>query len=311
MPTWQVRDVTDAETLAILACPLCGGRLRAADGTLCCAADGCRFPLHPSGLLDLRPPDGRAAADLFAARYRADRLAEGWQPLPVAVARTLPDGNPPGFTPLYWTVRRESWAVLAGLLAKTGRDQMAIADLGAGFPWLSHRLAVLGHAVVAVDLSPDADFGLGAARLFPTAGPWEDPTGAIWQPGAFLPILGDLERPPLAVAAYDVVICNASLHYANDLNLAVERIARALRPAGALMIVDSPIASAPYPGRAGGRVLDRAAVDDALRQAGLAATWQPVPRGWLWRRHQIKNGLLRRPRFEFPIVVGSGGSGLP
>ncbi len=294
----------DPETLGFLACPRCGGRLRNAGDGLICPADGADFPIHPSGLLDLRLLDGRAAADLFVARYRADRLADGWLPLSAEIARALPDGHPSGFTRLYWAVRRESWAVLTTLLRELGTVPLAIADLGAGFPWLSHRLASLGHAVLAVDLSPDINFGLGAARLFPTAGQWDDPTGVSWQPGGFLPVLGDLEQPPLAAAVYDVVICNASLHYARDLPAAVVRMAQTLRPAGALVIVDSPIVTVVLPGRGGGRVLDRAAVEDALCQAGLTAAWHPVPRGWLWQRHQVKSWLLRRPQFDFPIIVG-------
>ena len=296
--------MVDPETLGILACPLCGGRLCNADGGLSCPVDGAAFPMHPAGLLDLRPPAGRAAADAFAAQYRAARLADGWQPLSSEAACALPDGDPPGFTRLYWAVRRESWAVLATLLRELGTAPLAIADLGAGFPWLSHRLAALGHAVLAVDLSPDVDFGLGAARLFPTAGVWDEPAASSWQPGGFQPVLGDLEQPPLAAAAYDVVICNASLHYARDLRAAVARMAQTLRPAGALVIVDSPIVSVSHPGRDGGRVLERAAAEDALGQAGLTAAWHPVPRGWLWRRHQVKNWLLRRPQFDFPIIVG-------
>ena len=297
--------MVDPETLGILACPLCGGRLCNADGGLICPADGAAYPMHPSGLFDLRPPVGRAAANAFAAQYRASRLADGWRPLSAEIARALPDGHPPGFTPLYWTVRRESWAALVTLLSELGAAPLTIADLGAGFPWLSHRLAALGHAVLAVDLSPDIDFGLGAARLFPTARLWDDPTGASWwRPGTFLPVLGDLEQPPLAAAAYDVVICNASLHYARDLPAAVARMAHTLRPAGALVIVDSPIVSLSHPGRDGDRLLDRAAVEAALGQAGLTAAWHPVSRGWLWRRHQVKNWLLRRSQFDFPIIVG-------
>jgi SAM-dependent methyltransferase len=306
--TQWVRHVVDPETLGILGCPLCGGRLRNADDGLSCPADGGDFPMHPSGLLDLRPPDGRAAADSFAAQYRAGRLADGWQPLSPEAARTLPDGHPPGFTQLYWAVRRESWAVLIGLLGEPGTAPLTIADLGAGFPWLSHRLASLGHAVLAIDLSPDVDFGLGAARLFPTAAQLDDPTRLSWQPGTFLPVLGDLEQPPLAAATYDVVICNASLHYAHDLRAAAVRMAQALRPVGALVIVDSPVVAALRPGRDGGRVLDQVAVEDALRDAGLTVAWRPVPRGWRWQRHQIKNWLLHRPEFEFPIVVGKRNS---
>jgi SAM-dependent methyltransferase len=296
--------MVDPQTLGILACPLCGGRLCNTDDGMSCPADGGDFPIHPSGLLDLRPPNGRAAADAFAAQYRTGRLVDGWRPLSPEVARALPDGHPTGFTRLYWAVRRESWAVLTTLLRECGTTPLTIADLGAGFPWLSHRLASLRHVVLAIDLSPDIDFGLGAAQLFPTARLWDDPVGASWQPDGFLPVLGDLEQPPLAAAAYDVVICNASLHYARDLRSAVARMAQTLRPSGALVIVDSPIVSASHPGRDDGRVLDRAAVEGALGQAGLTVAWHSVPRGWLWRRHQVKNWLLRRPQFEFPIIVG-------
>ena len=351
--TQSVRHVIDFETLGILACPLCGGRLRNTVDGLICPADGATFPTHPSGLLDLRPPDGRAAADAFAAQYRAGRLADGWQPLSPEVAlcparrrsarvhAALLDGAPgelggagqaawrisdcpswrgrhkqrrkyPGGAPELvegcgaaaaqgripfglaqggprraQDARRfkadghagrgatadENVAQAAGLSSRRSRQSgglryraifradghaasaatadenashqlwpvsdrarrgsvgdrpqperaifraapLTIADLGAGFPWLSHRLASLGHAVLAVDLSPDADFGLGAARLFPTAAQWGDPTGLSRLRGGFLPALGDLERPPLAQETYDVVICNASLHYAADL----------------------------------------------------------------------------------------------
>ena len=109
-------------------------------------------------------------------------------------ACALPVGDPPGFTQLYWAVRHESWAALVTLLTELGTAPLAIADLGAGFPWLSHRLASLGHAVLAVDLSPDIDFGLRPARLFPTARQWDDPAGAPWRPGHFLASWGTWNR---------------------------------------------------------------------------------------------------------------------
>jgi SAM-dependent methyltransferase len=299
----------DGDVLSLLACTMCGGALASDDAGLHCPADGGSFPIHPSGLLDLRLPDARLAADAFAARYAAARLADGWKPLTPETACVLPSGNPAGFTRLYWTVRRESWAALAALVTQFAPPPLLIADLGAGFPWLSHRLASLGHCVVAIDLSADADFGLGAARLYPTAacigGHSANHSGASLRPGQFLPVLGDLARPPLAPGAYDIVICNASLHYVDNLPAAVARMAGALRPGGAFVLLDSPVADAPRPGnRPGGRVLGRAELGDALNAAGLAATWPPVRRGCLWQRHQLKDRLLRRPTFDFPLVLG-------
>ncbi len=301
--------------LSRLACPICGRALIPGKRQLRCAADGATFPLHSSGLLDLRAPDARQEAESFANQYAADRRAEGWKPLTPEAACALPFGNPPGFTRLYWAVRRESWRALAALLAELGHPPLWIADLGAGVPWLSHRLASLGHRVVAVDLSPDPDFGLGAARLYPTAARLGDDAAASLQgplePGGFLPLLGDLTRPPLSRHAYDVIICNASLHYAASLDGTVTRLAEALAPSGALIIMDSPVAATPRPGeRQGRRVLGCAQIEDALVSAGLAVRWLPVRRGWLWHWHQIRTRLLARTTFAFPIAVGrrSGGS---
>jgi len=263
-----------------------------------CTADRTAYPRHTAGLLDLRPAPIRADADAFAAAYRSARLAEGWRPLSQAAALALPESNPPGFTRLYWQVRRESWAALQSFLVEFSDGGLILADAGAGFPWLSGRLASLGHQVVAFDLSGDADFGLGAARLYS-------------QPD-FLPVLGSLEAPPLAAGRFDAVICNASLHYVNDLMTCLSRLARALRPGGALIVVDSPIAQ--RDGRAGhahpgSRVLGRQELDLALRAAGLTPHWRRVRRGWLWQRHQLKNWLLRRPNFDFPMIVGHKGAG--
>lgn len=315
----------------MLACPLCGSPLTGDADRLCCPADETTYPIHESGLLDLRPPHRRTEHDAFAATYRTARLAEGWQPLTSDLAQALPHADPAGFPRLYWPLRRESWAQLTGLLADLGPPPLIIADAGAGFPWLSHRLAGLGHAVIAFDVSGDADFGLGAARLFPTAivtrNSSHDPTPARWtempqnntirsdtlfttlrEPvaaGRFLPMLGDLEWPPLASGAFAAVICNASLHYSADLSATMSQLARALRPDGALFVVDSPIAGRGRAGeRPGSRVLGRDEVEAGLRAAGLTPTWHPVRRGALWWRHRLKTWLLHRPGFEFPIAVG-------
>ena len=153
---------------SLLGCPLCGGKLLPdAQGGLRCPDDGAQFPLHTSGVLDLRTPENRAALDQFAATYRAARLAEGWSSLPAAIAQRLPDADPPGFNRLYWPLRRESWPRSKRRCNELDPGPRTIADAGAGFLWASHRLASLGHRVVAFDISADADFGLGAARLYP------------------------------------------------------------------------------------------------------------------------------------------------
>lgn len=291
--------------LDLLACPVCGGQLAPQDDGLRCAHDRAAYPRHVSGLLDLRPPALREPADAFAAAYRRARLAEGWCAWDAETARVLPLGQPPGFTRLYWQVRRESWAALRKIVTGFGPAPLRLADAGAGFPWLSHRLAELGHQVVAFDLSGDADFGLGAARFYPTADHRPLTADGAFSPGRFLPVLGDLAVSPLAAGQFDGVVCNASLHYVDDLADTLNRLARALRAGGALIVVDSPIAGTSRRGdRPGSRVLGYEELANALRAAGLTPHWITVARGWLWQRHRLKNLVLRRPGFEFPVVVG-------
>ncbi len=288
-----------------IGCPLCGGPLAIYGETLRCPSHRVAFPRHPSGFLDLRPPELRATGDAFAAEYRAARLAEGIELLTPEEARALPEGSPRGYPRLYWQVRRESWSALRELLRRQ-LSSLTFADLGAGVPWLSHRLAQMGHRVVAVDLSPDADFGLGAARHFPDVteygGTAERERFSELGAGRFLPVLGSLEQPPLAPCAFDMAICNASLHYTADLSGAVKRIARALRPGASLIVMDSPVGVVAKPGIGAGRVLGREELEKALRGAGLRVTFHPVRRSLLWRRRQLKNRLLKRVAFEFPLV---------
>ena len=291
----------------LLACPTCGGQLAAAPDGLRCQADGARYPLTAKGMIDLRPELTRPEADEFASNYRLARLADGWAPLRPEDAERLPDASPAGFTRLYWTTRSESWNALRALLAGLGDRPLTVADLGAGFPWLSNRLATLGHRVVAVDLSADDDFGLGAARHYPRT--WQQLDGystTNLRPGRFVASLGDLQSVPLAPVAYDALICNASLHYLERLPAAIARMAAALRPGGVLYVLDSPIALAGRRGRTpGGRVLCPAEVEAALFASGLRRRWVEVERGWLWTRHQAKNWLLRRPSFEFPLIAAT------
>jgi hypothetical protein len=83
-----------------------------------------------------------------------------------------------------------------------------------------------------------------------------------------------------------------------------------LRPGGALILLDSPVAAQGWDtsGQTGGitrgnRVFGREELDAALRAAGLAPEWIGVRRGLLWARRQLANRLRRRPGFDFPLIV--------
>jgi SAM-dependent methyltransferase len=230
----------------------------------------------------------------FSQEYTNSRTRDGWSVLTPQQALALPFGQPEGYPRLYWEVRRQSFRVLMGILAREGPDPAAgpAADLGAGIGWLSYRLAQLGHRVLTVEASDDPDWGLGAAERY------------YLPQVSFLPVQGDLEHPPLLPGTVSLIVFNASLHYASDLDSTVRRAAEALLPGGRLVVLDTPIARQSRPGTGrGDRHFDRKELNQALTQAGLRPRWIPVRRGRRWWLHQAKALLKGDERFDFPLVL--------
>lgn len=110
-----------------------------------------------------------------------------------------------------------------------GGGGLTVLDLGCGMGWLAHHLAAAGHDVYAVDVLLDDALGLGAARRYAAMGP---PFECVW---------GELDHPPLRAASMDVVVCNASLHYAQDISRALREAARILKPRGRFVVMNSPV----------------------------------------------------------------------
>ncbi len=251
----------------------------------------------------MRQEDAAVLAD-FSRRYRDARLQEGWRPLTREQALALPYGSPPGYPALYWAVRRQSYEALTGVLSRQGPapEAGAVADVGAGTGWLAHRLAEARYRVVAVETSLERDFGLGAAPVYLTS-----------SHARFLPVQGDLERPPLQRDRLSLAIFNASLHYARDLAATLRRTAEALQRGGRLIVLDTPVTRHPVPG--GGRegrlrsperprrALGRQELEEALVSAGLRPRWVPVRRGPRWWVYRAKTWLRGDVRFSFPMVI--------
>ncbi len=101
-----------------------------------------------------------------------------------------------------------------------------ILDLGAGNGWLSYRLALAGHALAAVDLMSNRRDGLGAHVHYDIA---------------FTLVQAEYGRLPFAAGGFDLVIYNASLHYATDYQATLAEGLKALSPGGRLVIMDSPL----------------------------------------------------------------------
>jgi len=132
-----------------------------------------------------------------------------------------------------WAVRARSFEALMRHVvrpeARRLQRPLTLLDLGAGNGWLSYRAALEGHRAMAVDIRDDAIDGLGAA------GPFIERTG-----GRIMCIKASFAAIPRAIAGADVTVFNAALHYATDLAATIAEAARATRPGGMLVILDSP-----------------------------------------------------------------------
>lgn len=306
----------------VLACPRCGNALEygAGDGgsapatEAACAACGVAHRRR-DGVWDLMTPDEAAAVDLFVQQYTQVRLSEG-RAMTAAELRALPDTVGRHSRRWEWRVRRAGYETLLSEVLPRGAPGLAVADMGAGTGWLSHRLARLGHRPIAVDVSIDSVDGLGAAVVFDDA-----PDRPL-----FPRVRANYGRLPLMDASADAVVFNASLHYSPEPLQTIRETLRLLRPEGLLVILDSPFYTSEVYGEAmvsarrhdfdtkfgfqsdahGGREYF---TWDALADLGEAGglTWT-VLSPWRGARFALRAWrarlLRRRPTAVFPVVVG-------
>lgn len=220
-----------------------------------------------------------AQLEPFTRQYRAVREREGYRPSSPEYYRRLPRVPSDDPHAADWRVRGETYRHLLGHVLAAGPASMRVLDLGAGSGWLSHRLAELGHHVVALDAIDDDADGLGAARHY-----------AI----EFAAVQADFAALPFAAAQFDLAAFNGSLHYAADAAATLAQARRMLAPGGALVVMDSPMFQADADGCA--------MVGDNVRrfttEYGLIDIVQPGA-GYLTFASlaSIARGLGLRPRF--------------
>jgi SAM-dependent methyltransferase len=171
----------------------------------------------------------------FARQYRLVRRDEGRHVESPSYYKMLPIVPADDPNARDWRIRHETYRHLLRRLLAAGRHPSAILDVGAGSGWLSYRLAIFGHHVVAVDAIADEIDGLGAVRHY------DAPIVAIQ---------ADFDALPLAPGQFDLVVFNGSLHYAPDPNATLARARRMLAPAGTLVVMDSPMFAADRDGAA-------------------------------------------------------------
>ena len=128
---------------------------------------------------------------------------------------------------------------------------MRLLDLGAGNGWLAHRAAVAGAAALALDVRDDRVDGLGAA---PPGSPMER-------------VVASFDAIPIRRDEFDVVVFNASLHYAQDLGAALGEARRVARVGARIVVLDSPF----YASETHGEAMVREKYANAEREFGARA----------------------------------------
>lgn len=172
-----------------------------------------------------------SAETRFREAYGAHRASEG-RALDEADLLTLPYLMR-GPQAKQWAVRARTFDVFArDVLTPLARERgrpLHVLDLGAGSGWLSWRAALAGHDAVAVDLRDDDVDGLGAAAPY-----LRDHSARMAR------IAGSFDSVPIRDASMDIVVFNASLHYATDLAATLAEARRVARNGSRIVILDSP-----------------------------------------------------------------------
>jgi ubiquinone/menaquinone biosynthesis C-methylase UbiE len=256
----------------------------------------------------------------FLEEYRRIRHAEGRGSDRSSYYRSLPHCDPGDRNEAMWQMRAKTYShfICKVLQPIEEREQrpLDILDLGAGNCWLSYRLARRRHLPVAVDFFADNLDGLGAARHYPIS---------------FQTIESDFDEIPVPSASFDLAIFNASLHYSTDYMRTLTEAKRCLRPAGSIVILDSPIYNRFEDGARmvkekherffqlyGFRSDTLPSIDfldiPGLRYLELALNicWQAHKPwyGWRWHLRPLHAKFLsRRPPSRFWVLVGNDASG--
>lgn len=231
-----------------LQCPHCGGYVgyineatAADDANLLCS--GCYMPLRcEQGIWRALLPDREAHFSQFMEDYERIRVAEGRGSANSGYYLNLPYRDLTGRNSAQWFIRTRTFRaiehhLLPDIVARFQR-RLNILDLGAGNGWLSYRLALRGHASVAVDLQTNDTDGLGSATYYRS-----------WLTTLFPCIQAEFDHLPFADSQFDLVIFNASLHYSENYERTLAEAIRCTRSGGTLMIADTPWYSSDGSGR--------------------------------------------------------------
>jgi SAM-dependent methyltransferase len=251
----------------------------------------------------------------FLNDYRTIRHAEARGSKDSAYYRALPYEDVTGKNAGQWKIRGKSYRyferkILAELERSMARP-LDILDLGAGNCWMSHRLSLRNHRPVALDIFSDPLDGLLASHHYPVE----------------FPVLeAQFDQLPFSASRFDLIIFNASIHYAPDYHATLREVRRCLRPKGSFIIMDSPVYERPEHGEmmrterralferqygfpsdalASREYLDEPLLKTLAEDLGITWTVHRAWYGWKWFLRPWKAALQgKRPPSQFLILNG-------
>ena len=249
-----------------------------------------------------RPRPREPFASQYRTRARARRLsAEPPEVLPDAARLCRPRRSARGRVA---DPPRELRAPAALRCRRRWRGPLRVLDLGAGSGWLSHRLASLGHHVVAVDRLDDEADGLGACRHYPVS---------------FAAVQADFDALPFEPRSSTSSCSTRRCTTRRDPRRRWPRRDAMLAPGGALAVMDSPMFVTRRDGAGDGRRRSCAGsraeygIDDARapgrrvsdlrrrstrrpRRSACAARFVPSRGPLAWRLRRQLGAAATRPR---------------
>jgi ubiquinone/menaquinone biosynthesis C-methylase UbiE len=228
-------DKGDTRTVR-LRCPGCQHACPnvdvAAPFQLTCPVCGFVIP-EVNGILRALTPTSKTRFKQFVRDYEVVRAKEGWGSQTPDYYLALPFKDLTNRHDWIWRIRARTLLYLQdNVLPKIERAHSSdcrVLDIGAGNGWLSYRLAERGYHPTAVDLLDNDVDGLGAARHY-----------LAHSPQRFPRFQADMDHLPFDSEQFDVVIFNASFHYASDYEKTLREALRCLRRQGIVVVADSP-----------------------------------------------------------------------
>lgn len=119
-----------------------------------------------------------------------------------------------------WRLRQYDLAIINQLLSE--RPKQKILEIGAWNGWLSYRLTLQNHLVVAIDYFSDEFDGLKAQKFYPAQWP------------AIQMDIGDLS--PLGAERFDLIIMNRCLQFFSDPPEYLLSAVKLLNPGGSIIL---------------------------------------------------------------------------